>query len=426
VVRFLAVFVFLVSAMSLMTACGGSGGASDYDDPSEEYYSDVNTLLSVAQLKQWVDNGCMTEDGKPVLVIDFGPGDYDNDTKTDFIPCSVNYSFANFLDTRSDGPAKNYAMVASATKMESNLQKLGITKDTVVVFTAYIPKNPAYVVTRPWWTFYYWGFPESQIKILNGGSRFWYSNGYEMTNVEKLVSPSNFKISDLPYPEKRVARIDEARAPIGKMIKYAKNGGALILATVDGTAVIKEEIDTYFGFYSGFIKGAKDVTGIWKSFLNDDGTFKSAEEILDLFASKGVDLRKVDKNTRIIPYCNKGVLASYYYYVLKEVLGFNNVGTYDGSWTEWSGLFYDETTGLGTVNPHSNYNAYDLTDNASLSSYATPENINAYISDREVMPNYDGPGDEINTEDKALILNSIENNSGSGSEAFSPVGSGGC
>lgn len=422
--RFISMALFATLLFSLYLIFGCGGAKSSYDDPSEEFYSAENTLISVNELKQWVDNGCVTENGKPVLVVDFGPSDYDNDTKKDFIPCSVQYTWSNFLDIRSDGPVGNQAMVASASKMQSNLCELGITKDTVVVFTADLTTNKPYVMTRPWWTFYYWGFPESQIKILNGGSRAWYNDGYLMTNIQKLISPSSFQLADLPYADKRVARIDESRVPIGKMIEYAKNGGALILATVDGAYSVSktDPTDSYFGFFKGFIKGAKNVMGM--DFLNADDTFKSAEEILDDFAAKGVDLRNTDKNTRIVIYCYKGVLASYYYYVVKEVLGFENVALYDGSWTEWSGLFFDKGNWIGTVNPDSKYNAFDLTDNATLSVNANSDNVSAYIADRGVNSNYDGLGNEINYEDKAFIINSI--NGGLGSEALTPVSSGGC
>lgn len=381
--------LLLLSSSLILVSC--NSGSDSYSDPTSSYLKSDDTLISVAQLKQWYDNGMKTEEGHPVLVIERTPKDYDNDTKNDFIPGSVVCLFGELQETRSDGPVNNTSMIASGSKMDSIVSNLGITEDTVIVFTG----QPGYQITRAWWTFYYWGFPESKIKVLDGGTRAWYNagSGYPTTNNQKIVTPSGFKISDLPYPEARVKRVDEARVPIGKMIDYAKNGGAMILATVPGTGQ---------GFFDGKIKGAYRVDGI--NFFEDNGTFKKAEDIIDAFEEKGAPLPE-DKDARIVVYCNRANLASLYYYVLKEVLGYNNVGIYDGSWSEWSGLFYDNET-RRTVVEGSKYNALALTEEVSMRDDAFDLTaINNYIYTNNLDPSYDGDGNEINEEDKDYILN---------------------
>lgn len=67
--------------------------------------------------------------------------------------------------------------------------------------------------------------------------------------------------------------------------------------------------------------------------LNEDGTFKSAEELHNLYAQRGIT-----KDKKIIPYCAVGGRSGFIWFVLKYLLGYPNVRNYDGSWNEWSRL----------------------------------------------------------------------------------------
>ncbi len=415
--------IFAITAF--LTVSCGTGGGSDYDEnPQSSTYNDADTLISVDELKSWVDNSMRTEDGRPVVVIERSDVDYDNDNKSDYIPGSVISPFGSLQETRSDGPVSNTAMILSGAKMNAVLQDCGITKDTVVVFTG----EPGYVITRAWWTFYYWGFSEENIKVLDGGTKAYFNAGYFTTNEPKIVKPSSFKISDLPYDSIRGERIDEARVPIGRMIEHVRNGDATIIAAVPGTGN---------NFFNGKIKGSQRAFPVYlEGFFNSDGTFKSAEEIAQMFADNGVNLPE-DKNARIIVYCNRANLASLYYYVIKEILGYNNVGNYDGAWSEWTGLIgqhstdvsatnaggtfiYDEQSGEfvyedtgavvpnivegGTINTEY-YNTLKLTEEIQLNQMAgSVDEINAFIADNDVNPDYSGDGNEINEEDKDFIL----------------------
>ncbi|MEK9136593.1 MAG: rhodanese-like domain-containing protein, partial [Bacteroidota bacterium] len=81
----------------------------------------------------------------------------------------------------------------------------------------------------------------------------------------------------------------------------------------------------------GHIPGAKSIP--WAQACNDDGTFKTAEELEALYTSKGVTPDKP-----IIAYCRIGERSSHTWFVLKYLLGYQNVMNYDGSWTEWGNL----------------------------------------------------------------------------------------
>jgi rhodanese-related sulfurtransferase len=90
--------------------------------------------------------------------------------------------------------------------------------------------------------------------------------------------------------------------------------------------------------FEGIVRGAKVTkTPTWNitvpSLSRADGGYKTKEELLPVFAAAGIDGSKP-----IVAYCNSGALASIYYYVLKEICGFQDVRMYDGSWQEWANL----------------------------------------------------------------------------------------
>ena len=81
----------------------------------------------------------------------------------------------------------------------------------------------------------------------------------------------------------------------------------------------------------GHIPGARSIT--WSKACNEDGTFKSADELRKLYGDNGITGTKP-----VIAYCRIGERSSHSWYVLKYLLGFKEVRNYDGSWTEWGNL----------------------------------------------------------------------------------------
>ena len=81
----------------------------------------------------------------------------------------------------------------------------------------------------------------------------------------------------------------------------------------------------------GHIPGASSIP--WAKACNDDGTFKSADELKALYESAGITGSKP-----VIAYCRIGERSSHSWFVLKYLLGLDDVTNYDGSWTEWGNL----------------------------------------------------------------------------------------
>jgi thiosulfate/3-mercaptopyruvate sulfurtransferase len=81
----------------------------------------------------------------------------------------------------------------------------------------------------------------------------------------------------------------------------------------------------------GHIPGARNIS--WAATVNDDGTFKSVDELRDLYESQGVT-----DDQEVVAYCRIGERSSIAWFALHELLGYENVVNYDGSWTEWGNL----------------------------------------------------------------------------------------
>jgi thiosulfate/3-mercaptopyruvate sulfurtransferase len=90
---------------------------------------------------------------------------------------------------------------------------------------------------------------------------------------------------------------------------------------------------------AGHVPGAHSIP--WAQAANEDGTFKSHDELMTLYSAKGVT-----SDRDVITYCRIGERSSHTWFVLKELLGFPKVRNYDGSWTE-----YGSTIGVPIENP---------------------------------------------------------------------------
>ena len=99
----------------------------------------------------------------------------------------------------------------------------------------------------------------------------------------------------------------------------------------ENKAVVVLDVRTADEFKAGHIPGAKNIP--WAQAVNEDGTFKTPEQLKALYEPKGVTPDK-----EVIAYCRIGERSSHTWFVLKYLLGYPNVRNYDGSWTEWGNL----------------------------------------------------------------------------------------
>ena len=210
-----------------------------------------------------------------------------------------------------------------AEGLSALLGGLGITPDDTVIL---------YGDKSNWWASYaYWFFAYNgvkNVKIMNGGRQKWAAEGRE------LVTTQTSAVSGAAYPG--LARDENLRAyrdEVKAFISQVKEGkGAMV--DVRSPDEFSGKV-THMANYpqegvlrGGHIPGASSIP--WARAANEDGTFKSADELKALYAAEGVTS---DKN--VIAYCRIAERSSHSWFVLRELLGFENVKNYDGSWTEW-------------------------------------------------------------------------------------------
>jgi thiosulfate/3-mercaptopyruvate sulfurtransferase len=199
--------------------------------------------------------------------------------------------------------------------------KNGITPGTTVIF---------YGDKSNWWAAYaLWAFQlfgHTRAKLLDGGRDKWRADGRPMTR-DKPVYPR----AKYPAPPKR--RDAEIRAFFEDAL--AQMNAKKPLIDVRSPGEYRGEI-THMPEYpqegvlrGGHIPGARSVP--WKTAANDDGTFKTAEELKKIY-TENLGLKP---NDDIIAYCRIGERSSHTWFVLTYLLGYNKVRNYDGSWTEW-------------------------------------------------------------------------------------------
>ncbi|HKL30094.1 MAG TPA: sulfurtransferase [Natrialbaceae archaeon] len=198
----------------------------------------------------------------------------------------------------------------------------GITEDSTVVFygDGWIPN---WFALFAYWEFKYYGHEDA--RVLDGGKDYWVENDYPMTD----------EVPDLPS----VAY--EARGPFESIRAYKDDVDKAIesgLPIVDVRSpeeftgeVIAPEGMSETAQRGGHIPGATNVP--IAQVLQEDGRFKSAEDLRQLYADHGVD---GDEST--ITYCRVGERSSIEWFVLHQLLGYDDVRNYDGSWTEWGNL----------------------------------------------------------------------------------------
>jgi len=175
-----------------------------------------------------------------------------------------------------------------------------------------------------YWYLKYYGY--DNVKLLNGPRERWISEG-RPTSTELPSYPEATFVAQ-PGDEAIRARREEVLAALGNSHK---------LVDVRSPAEYAGELISPVGYEQegaqrgGHIPGAASVP--WAQAVKEDGTFKSADELRELYGGK--DVLSGDP---IIAYCRIGERSAHTWFVLHELLGEDDVKNYDGSWTEWGNL----------------------------------------------------------------------------------------
>jgi thiosulfate/3-mercaptopyruvate sulfurtransferase len=192
-------------------------------------------------------------------------------------------------------------------------------EDTVVLYGG----NNNWFAAYAYWYFKIYG--HEKVKLMDGGRKKWELEGRELVTEVKARPKTTYKAKE-PRTDIRAMR-DEVLSAIGKDNLVDVRSPDEFAGRLLAPAHLPQEQAQR----SGHIPTAKNVP--WSKAANEDGTFKSDEELRKLYADAGIDLSK-----ETIAYCRIGERSAHTWFALHELLGLPNVKNYDGSWTEYGSL----------------------------------------------------------------------------------------
>jgi len=201
------------------------------------------------------------------------------------------------------------------------LSQTGVDDDITVVLYG---GNNNWFAAYAYWLLEYRGF--ENVKLLNGGRKKWELEGRELTTDVTPYEETPFRISGPERPELRILR-DEVLAKVGQATFVDVRSPE----EFSGEKLAPDHLPQEQPYVGGHIPGAKNIP--WSRAANEDGTFRTADELRDLYQGEGVS-----RNGETIAYCRIGERSSHTWFVLHELLGSRNVKNYDGSWTEYGSL----------------------------------------------------------------------------------------
>ena len=213
--------------------------------------------------------------------------------------------------------------ILTKDQFEQLCQDNGISNDTTVIFYG---DNNNWFATYALWQFRYYGHDESKLKVMNGGRQKWIDEGRELVTDTSSPAATDYKSK---FPD------DNVRATKDHVLPTLEQG-VVNLVDVRSPAEFTGEIIAPPGLPEtaqrpGRIPGAANIP--WATAVAEDGTFKSYDELKEIYEGAGVD---PDKET--VAYCRIGERSSHTWFALKYLLGYEKVRNYDGSWTEWGNL----------------------------------------------------------------------------------------
>jgi thiosulfate/3-mercaptopyruvate sulfurtransferase len=211
--------------------------------------------------------------------------------------------------------------ILSKEAFEELMASSGIGNDTTVILYG---DNNNWFAAWAFWQMKIYGHRD--VRIMNGGRKKWIAEGRPLSQERPKVARAAYRAS---APDLSL------RAFLPQVQEALKQRSA-VLVDVRSPQEFTGEILAPPGLpetcqRGGHIPGARNIP--WAKACNEDGTFKSYEELRQLYAAQGVT-----GEAPVIAYCRIGERSSHTWFVLRYLLGIPNVANYDGSWTEWGNL----------------------------------------------------------------------------------------
>ena len=226
------------------------------------------------------------------------------------------------LDWRKDLQAQPVRDLLPKDQFEALLSRHGISADDTII--AYGDNNNWFAAWFVWNLKYY---GHRDVRLMDGGRKKWEAESRDLATDTPAAKPAQYRAAD-PNAKIRALR-DDVRS------RFQDSGSKLVDVRspkeYSGELLAPENLPQEGAQRGGHIPGAANIP--WGQAVREDGTFKSADELKELYGSKGVTPDK-----QVIAYCRIGERSSHTWFVLQYLLGYPNVRNYDGSWTEWGSL----------------------------------------------------------------------------------------
>jgi len=272
-------------------------------------------LSSSTTTRALVTTGWVAEHGKDkgirIIEVDVDPSAYDKG----HIEGAVGWNWRRDLQNQVDRD------VASKEALANLLGRSGITADTNI---ALYGDNNNWFAAYAYWALKYYG--HDKVQLIDGGRVKWEKEGREYSTVTPTYNAVEYHFHGSPKEEIRAYR-DHVASKLGKAglvdVRSPKEYSGELLAP--------ENLPQEGAQRGGHIPTAKNIP--WAKAVKEDGTFKDVAELKELYGAQGIT---GDRET--IAYCRIGERSAHTWFVLTEILGYQNVRNYDGSWTEWGSL----------------------------------------------------------------------------------------
>jgi thiosulfate/3-mercaptopyruvate sulfurtransferase len=270
----------------------------------------ANTLPSVLVSTEWVAQHA-TDAGVRVVEVDVDTSAYDQG----HVPGAAGWNWTTEL---CDTTVRD---IVPANRLEQLLGDSGIDNKTTIILYG---DNNNWFAAWAFWQLKIYGHDD--VRIMDGGRKKWLAEGRDLSTSKPSHKKATYK----------AAPPDLSLRAFLPEVQDALKAKKAALVDVRGPQEFTGEILSPPGLpetcqRGGHIPGARNIP--WGKNCNDDGTFKSFDELKALYAAQGVT-----GDQPVIAYCRIGERSSLTWFALKYLLGFNNVKNYDGSWTEWGNL----------------------------------------------------------------------------------------
>lgn len=300
--KFITLQTIFLLALSSLLFIGCSSDESNSDTSLESKgYASTDKLVSTSWVAERLDD-------KNLKIIDIRlPEDY----AAGHIPDSVNLSYKE-LQVERDGVK---GLIPSEKEMATKLSALGI-KDTDTIVVVDHIKN--LWSSRLLWTLEVYGHGDT--KLMDGSYSLWESEGKKITSDSTSISSSKYSFTGEAKPELIIS--------LQKVMESIDDETSIVLDTRSADEYAGRDVRAERG---GHIPESIHVE--WVQNVDADGKFLPAEDLKNLYNSTSVT-----NDLDIYTLCQTAVRATHSWFVLQELLGYENVAVYDGSWTEWGNI----------------------------------------------------------------------------------------